>query len=421
MKQFIIVFFLITQVALSQQNDSVDIYRCFEAVDSNHPMTGEKPLIDKQTRLKIKNLKAQWYPSLDLNAQASYQSDIVEIDVDLPFEADFPSPSKDQYKVTMDINQRIFDGGVVRYSEQLERKGEQVEKQSVEVDLYQVKDQVMKVYFGIMLLQKQRKILKAIMKQLNTKIRSVESAVDNGALLPSDLKNLQAKRLDIEQNLDDLNSQIKASYEVLNELTGLETDTSTSLVLPEISIQEGKNYRRPENELFRVKKEQFDTRESLLQARKMPKVFAFGQVGYGKPGLNMLNDEFDSFYIVGARISWNIWDWQQNKRKRELARLQKDMVDVRENSFNNQLEVHLENIEANIAKYQKTLKRDQKIIGLREDVMRSSRSKLENGVITSADYITDLNRLTKAKITHERHKIELSKARLNYLFTIGKI
>jgi outer membrane protein TolC len=245
--------------------------------------------------------------------------------------------------------------------------------------------------------------------------------VDNGTLLPSDLKNLQAKKLDIKQNLEDLNSQVKASYGVLNELTGLKTDTSTLLALPEISIQGEENYQRPENELFQMQKEQLDSRENLLQAQKMPKVFAFGQLGYGKPGLNMLNNEFDSFYIVGARLSWNIWDWNQNKRERQVTRLQKDRIDVRENTFNNQLDIQLEKTEADINKYQKTLERDQKIIGLRKDIMQSTRSMLENGVITSADYITDLNRLTRAKIMQERHKIKLLKARLNYLFTIGKI
>ena len=421
MKHLVIVFLLIAQVSLAQQKESVDIYNCFEAVESNHPKADEKPLIDEQTRLKIENLKAQWYPNLDLNAKATYQSDIVEIDVDLPFEADFPSPSKDQYKVTMDVNQMIYDGGVVKYSKEMERLGEKVEKQSVEVDLYQVKDQVMEVFLGIRLLQKQKEILQSTMKELETKIHTVKSAVDNGTLLPSDLKKLQAERLNLEQNLDDLDSQIEASYEVLNELTGLETDTSTFLLLPDITLDQKKDYQRPENELFQMQKQQLDNKENLLQAQKMPKVFAFGQFGYGKPGLNMLNDEFDTFYIVGARLSWNIWDWNQTKRERQLARLQKDMVGVKENTFNKNLDIHLEKIEADLSKYEKTLQRDQKIIGLRQDVIQSARSRLENGVITSADYITDLNQLTKAKITHERHKIELLKAKINYLFTIGKI
>ncbi len=421
MKQLIIVFLLVAQVSIAQQKDSLDIFKCFEAVEANHPLAGEKPIIDEQTRLKINNLRSQWYPSLEMNAQASYQSEVVEIDVNLPFDADFPSPSNDQYRVTMDVNQRIYDGGVVKYSENMERMGKKVEKQSVKADLYQIKNQVMDVYFGIMLFQKQKEVLQATMKELKTKIRSVKSAVDNGTLLPSDLKNLQAERLNMEQKLDDLNSRIQTSYGVLNTLTGMETDTSTELVLPEITLKKEGSYHRPENELFKMQKNQLDTQEKLIQARKMPKVFAFGQLGYGKPGLNMLNDEFDPFYIVGAKLSWNIWDWNQTKRKRQLARLQKDKIDVKENAFNQKVDIQLEKIEADISKLEKTLQRDKEIIGLRQEVIRSSRSKLENGVITSADYITDLNRLTKAKITHERHNIELLKAKLNHLFTIGKI
>ncbi|MBS3774346.1 MAG: TolC family protein [Bacteroidales bacterium] len=421
MKQLIIIFLLVAQVSIAQQKDSLDIFKCFEAVEANHPRAGEKPIIDEQTRLKINNLRSQWYPSLEMNAQASYQSDVVEIDVNLPFDADFPSPSKDQYRVTMDVNQRIYDGGVVKYSENMERMGKKVEKQSVKADLYQIKDQVMEVYFGIMLFQKQKEVLQATMKELKTKIKSVKSAVDNGTLLPSDLKNLQAERLNIEQKLDDLNSRIQTSYGVLNKLTGMETDTSTELVLPEITLKKEGSYHRPENELFKMQKNQLDTQEKLIQAQKMPKVFAFGQLGYGKPGLNMLNDEFDPFYIVGAKLSWNIWDWNRTKRKRQLARLQKNKIDVKENAFNQKVDIQLEKIEADISKLKKTLQRDKEIIGLRQEVIRSSRSKLENGVITSADYITDLNRLTKAKITHERHNIELLKAKLNHLFTIGKI
>src|SRR6056297_1698251 len=131
MKQFIIMitWLLIGQASLAQNRDTIDVFMCFDAVESNYPKTGEIPLIDKQTSLKIDNLKAQWYPNLDLNAQATYQSDVVEIDMDLPFETDFPSPSKHQYKATVDVNQMIYDGGVVRQSKKMERIGEELEKQ----------------------------------------------------------------------------------------------------------------------------------------------------------------------------------------------------------------------------------------------------------------------------------------------------
>src|SRR6056297_1505148 len=142
MKKLAILVMLFAQASYAQE-DTLNLFRCFEAVEAHHPGTEQKPLIHQQTLLKLKNLKSEWYPSVDLNAQASYQSDIVKIDIDMPFDADFPSPSRDQYKATVDVKQMIYDGGVSQASRETEQMGERLQKQSVEVDLYQIKDQVM--------------------------------------------------------------------------------------------------------------------------------------------------------------------------------------------------------------------------------------------------------------------------------------
>lgn len=421
MKKLVFLFLVLSHVSTAQQVDTVNIFTCLEAFQSNCPKAGEEPLIDQKTRLKINNLKAQWYPDLDFNVQASYQSDIPKIDVDIPIDAEFPIPSKDQYKATMDVSQLVYDGGVVSSAEDLESMKGKVERQSVAVELYAIKEQVMEVYFGILLMHKQARILQSALKELDTKIQAMRSAVANGTMLPTDLKKLQAERLDMESNIDNLHTQVQTSHAVLNELTGLETDSSTWLTLPEISMDEDIAYNRPENKMFSLQKEQLHFRQDLLRAERKPKIQAFGQIGYGKPGLNMLNDEFDTFYLVGARLSWDIWDWKQNNRKHQMAEVQKQIVDVKTDAFNEMLGVKLEQTEGDISKLEHTLERDKDIIALRQDIIKSSRSKLDHGVITSADYISDLNQLTKAKIKHERHKIELLKARLNQLYIIGKL
>lgn len=420
MKRLAILLMLLAQASYAQE-DTLDLFRCFEAVEEHHPGTEQKPLIHQQTQLKLKNLKSKWYPSLDLNAQVSYQSDIVQIDMDLPFDADFPSPSKDQYQATLDVKQMIYDGGITQASRETEKVGERLQKQSVEVDLYQIKDQVMEVYFGILLLNKHQAILESTGQELEKKRRTVQAAVDNGALLPSDLKTLRAEQLKLRQNLDEVEAQIESSYQILGQLTGLQIEPDTPLKLPAVKTNEPVEYQRPENELYELKAQQLKASQEVVRLQKMPKVSAFGQFGYGKPGLNLLNDEFDTFYYVGARLSWNIWDWNQNKRERQINRLERQKVAAQEQSFNKQVDVQLSRIKATIEHYKKALKRDARIIQLRREVTMSAKSKLKNGVITSSDYISDLNQLTQAQITHERHKIELLKARVNHLFTTGEL
>ena len=372
-------------------------------------------------RLKLKNLKSRWYPGLDFSAQATYQSETVQIDPDLPFEADFPTPSRDQYKATVEISQLLYDGGMVKASRKSERIGEKVDNQSVRVDLHQVKEQVMEVYFGILLLNKQRDILESTRKELDGKLATVKAAVEHGTLLPSDLKTIQAEKLHLEQNMDELTVQVHASYQVLGELTGLKTDSSMVLDPPELEVESSAKIERPENKLFDLRSQRLKAQSQVIRSERRPTVSAFAQVGYGKPGLNMLSDQFKGFYYVGARLSWNIWDWGQNQRQRQITRIEREKIDTRERAFNQNIQVQLSRIESTISQYQKALEKDDQIINLRRQVTQSARSKLKNGVITSADYIADLNELTQARITHERHQIELLRAKAHYQLTTGKM
>ncbi len=423
MKRLVLILSLVIAVLSLEAQDSLNIYDCFRAMGTNYPKTAEKDLIQEKKQLMLQNVSTRWYPHVDLNAQATYQSDVVEIEVPgqttIPF--DFPTPSKDQYKATLDINQMLYDGGTIKYSRKLEKLKSTVEEQSVDVDLYQVKDRIIQVYFGILLLKKQKEILVTTREELTRKMESVKSGVNNGALLPSDLQTLQAEKLELEQNLDDVSNKINANIRILEELTGLQIQEKTGFHIPDVELEAKSTFNRPENELFTKQKKQLEANKALIQSQKMPKIHAFGQLGYGKPGLNMLQDEFDSFYILGAKFTWNLWDWNKNKRSRQQLEVQKQIVEVRQKTFDKNISIALKSIESDIENYKQALERDKQIIDLREKVISSAKSKLENGVITSAEYISDLNQLKKARITHEQHKLELAKSRLDYLMTSGNL
>ena len=159
----------------------------------------------------------------------------------------------------------------------------------------------------------------------------------------------------------------------------------------------------------------------FLIIQNKPTVFAFSQLGYGKPGLNMINDEFDSYYVVGVGLKWNFWDWNNTKRKKKIVSFNKDLITTQENTFNKQLNVALKNEKAKIEIYEKAIESDKEIIKLREEVTESARSKLDNGVITSTDYITELTAETQAKLKYETHKIQLVQSKVNYLYIKGAI
>jgi outer membrane protein TolC len=309
----------------------------------------------------------------------------------------------------------------VKASKEVEQAIGEINRQSVDVDLYNIREQVSEVYFGILLLKKQRSITETALDDLNRKLETVKSAVENGTLLKSDLYSLQAEKLKVKQSLDQMENQKQSNYQNLRMLTGLEVDTSTALAVPDPQITRDNQLNRPEHKLFELQKQRAEANKEVLKSQNLPKVFAFGQVGYGKPGLNMLSDEFNSFYIVGAKLSWNLWDWNKTKRQKQVLEVQQKTIDVQEQTFNKNLNIKLSRIQAEINNYERAMEQDKEIISLREKILKDARSKLQNGVITSTDYINDLNQLKKAKLTYEKHKIEWLKAKINYLFTNGNL
>jgi outer membrane protein TolC len=399
--------------------DSISLISCYDSLANNYPLSGQVPVINESARLKIANINAKWLPQLNLGGQATYQSDVVEIGggISIP-NVNFPVAPKDQYSVTIDINQVIYDGGSIRRSRELENSKTNAGLQQVRVDMHQVKEQVNNVYFLILILQRNETLLRDVEDNLQQKLELVNSGVSNGILLPADRDNLKAELLKTRQELAEVINNRASVVEILNQLTGLKLSQKTQFILPSIALSDTAA-TRPEQVLFNFQKESLDASAELLKSQRLPRLSAFAKAGYGKPGLNILNNQWDTYYIIGANLSWNIWDWKQNNRQRQILALQKDLVDVNKATFDENLQISLNKSLTDIKNYESAVKMDEQIVQLRKSVTASAASRLKNGVISAADYLTELTAETQARVKYETDKINLIKAKVSYLTING--
>jgi outer membrane protein TolC len=387
----------------------------------NYPLASQSDIYSKSSELSIKNLKVKWLPSSEFKAQATYQSDVFELDINFPLTIDLPEMSKDQYKATIDINQLIYDWGRIKSAKQVENVNLKVNNQNTQVELNKIKEQINKFYFAILILKRNEEVLTVMLNDLESKKKSVESGVKNGVLLNSDLSSLKAEIIKVKQSIQEIQNHRFTTIEVLSEITGMNFSNETEFEIPEYSIENQSELTRPENILFDYQKEKLDATSGMISKQNKPTVFAFTQLGYGKPGLNMLSEQFDSYYYIGIGVSWKFWDWSTTKREKQILSLNKDLISSQEDSFNKQIQVALKNENSKIKIYEEAIETDKQIIKLREEVSESARFKLDNGVITSTEYITELSKETQAKIAFETHKIQLIQSKVNYLYIKGEI
>lgn len=410
---------------MMQAQDSITLDECYRQAEKNYPLRKQLDLLENSNTLKVKNLNKNYLPQVNINGSASLQSEVTKLSITLPKglpNLNMPVMSKDWYKLTLDLSQVIYDGQVTRFQKQVESTGLTADQKSVEVELYKLKDRINQIYFNIILLQQNELLLSSNSERIAVKLREVQSAISNGSALEMNGSLLEAELVRIEQQLTETRMDRSASYQMLSELITVQVTEKTSLVIPKI-ILPGVAFedKRPENELFNIQRSKITWMQKMVTTRWNPKVFAFGQAGYGRPGLNMLNNDFKPWWMFGAKLTWSPWNWNQNKNEREMLSIQGDILKTQQETFEKNLKISSQKELGEILKLTALLVQDDQMIALRLKISRAASSQLDNGVITASDYIARLNEETLSKLNKEIHKIQLIKAQLSYLFTLGKL
>mgnify|MGYP001346121816 CR=1 FL=1 len=417
-KQMLLLFLVPVQLVAGQEK--ITLKDCQIWARENHPVLKQKQILSDISGLDVKNIQTNYLPEFNLNGQATYQSEVTHIGISLP-NVTIPTVSKDQYKMYVDLSQTIWDGGVTKTLTELENKKLDTDLQKTEVELYAVQEKVNAFFFLQLKLQQNGKMLETKKEVLLERRKQMESALRNGTILASDLDQLDAELIRLEQDQLGIESNEKYCANALSILTGKAPEIFYKLLMPDGQLQQTTDITRPETELFSKQRLQLETSSELLKKQRNPKLFGFGQLGYGRPGLNMLSDNFGTYYMVGMGLKWNIHDWKKTQRDVQSIELQKKVIDSREQDFNRNISLVLAQYKQETERLRNVMEQDVKLISLQENITKSSTSKLDNGAITISDYIEDLNAEILAKITYETHKVQLQEAIEAYRFIQGKL
>jgi outer membrane protein TolC len=415
MKQILITLFILVIFQANAQQ-IVSLEDCYALANKNYPLSKQTVLLQQKSAYEIDALNKGKLPKIDINAQATYQSDVTG----LPISMQNVTPlNKDQYRATLDVNQLLYNGGMIDANAKFKAAQTKAQQQQVEVNLYQIKNKINQLYFSVLLLQERKAILITKQEQLSSKIKEVKTGVKFGAILPASEKVLEAENLKIQQQLTEIQFDKKRMLDNLSTLIFSPLDKNTTLEKPSITTDFTKDTNRPELKLFDLQNEQIEISKEIISKNNMPKVNAFGQAGYGNPGLNMLDNSFQSFYMLGLKVNWNVFDWNKSKIEKQALSISENIITTEKETFllNNNLQV--QEMENEIKKSEEIIKTDSEIIALREYVVKSSDAQLRNGVITSSEYLVELTNLFEAKNNQKLHEIQLALAKANYQVNKG--
>ena len=412
MKRIIFGLMMLPMMALGQT-----LEECQQAAERNYPLIRQYGLIEKTTALTVANIQKGWLPQVTASAQATYQSDVVAWPDEMrgmlgQMGLNFEGLKKDQYKVGLDVQQTVFDGGTIKSQKEIARKQGDVQTAQNEVNMYQVRKRVNEMYFGLLLIDEQIKLNADLQELLMQNEKKLASMLKSGTAAESDYQNVKAERLKVMQQATSLQSQRQALVRMLSVFCGIELkEIQTPPLTPPL---EGRGAAaRPELKAIDAQLKLADAQEKALDAALMPKLGVFAQGYYGYPGYNMFEDMLSRKFtwngMIGARLSWNIGALYTRKNDKAKIQLQRETAETSREVFlfNNNLEQIQQN--ENIERYRKLMADDEEIISLRSSIRKAAESKLSHGIIDVNDLVKEINNENAARVQQTVHQIEMIK------------
>lgn len=399
---------------------------CQQAAERNYPLIRQYGLIEKTTELTVANIQRGWLPQVSASAQATLQSDVTAFPDQMlkmyqQMGIDMQGLRKDQYRVGIDIQQTVFDGGAIRSQKEIARERGKVQAAQNEVNLYNVRKRVNEMYFALLLIDEQMKLNKDLQELLAQNEKKLASMVKNGTAAESDYQNVKAERLNVMQQMTGLLSQRSALVRMLSAFCGIEVK---EVVKPAAETSLLSSGLRSELKAINAQLRLADAQEKALDAALMPKFGVFAQGFYGYPGYNMFEDMMSRRWslngMIGARLTWSIGALYTRKNDKAKIQLQRETAENNRDVFlfNNNMEQIQQN--ENIERYRKLMADDEEIILLRSSIRKAAESKLSHGIIDVNDLLKEITNENAAKLQQRVHEIEMLKEIYDLKYTTNQ-
>ena len=414
MKKTLLLLVLLVQMSLFAQNNLLVLDSCVVWAKKHYPLLKQNNLISSNSEVNMKAINENWFPQLSFSAKANYQSEVVV----------FPGMGivfpHDTYLSTINLNQTLFDGGQTRQQKSIEGLSTSFDLQKNEIELYKIIEQVNQLYVTILMSRENINVLNIYKNNIDNRISNLKSAKENGLALQSSLDELEAESLKTEQSIIEAKDNLNAIYKTLEFYIGVSVSESTVLKpLPLGGITKDADINRPEIKLFDIQKELMASKYDLTTKLALPKVSLYADANYGRPGPNFLNQKLRGFSDVGVSVKWNISSLYGLSREKNRLTISQQMVDIQKENFLFNLNNALTSQTAQIKSIKEIIEKDKLIVEKRHNVTLTAISQLENGKITTTDYLTQLNAELQATLNQKIHEIRLMNAMTTYNTTKG--
>ena len=407
---------------------TVTLEECYEAAAKNYPLVRQYELIEKSKDYTLSNASKAYLPQVTFSAKASWQSDVTKFNLDRDklaqsqfgsfinpneLEGMMPTMNKDQYGASIDISQTIWDGGAVKARKDAAASQAEADAKSVDASIYGLRAKINELFFGVILMQSNMDQCDLMISNLETNYKKVESYIENGVAGQADLDAIRIQQLKTKQEALNIRNTKSAYLKMLGLLTGIRFEGDTELVKPEPVAVKNEEIQRPELAMYEAQLKALESQNRQITAGLTPKFGLYVSGGYGRPGLNMLDNSFKPYLTAGVRMTWNIGNFYTRKNDMRILETKKSGIETQRLAFLLNTSIDISGKGSEIKTLREQLEYDDEIIALRKSVLKANEARMAEGTISGSDLVGYMNDERLAEQEKAGHEVRMLLAMYN--------
>lgn len=415
MKKFLCI--IAAFIAINGHAQTLTIEACQDSALKNYPLIKQYNLIEKSRELTISNANKSWLPQFDITLIGGVLEGLPSF---TPPGTEAESSWETQLITMGQLNQMIWDGGMIKASKEMVNANSEIEKAELEINLYHLKNRVNNLYFGILLIDEQMKQLDILKETLLLNHKKIKSAIENGTAYKSDVDELKVELINLEQRKTELQYNKDAYTAVLSIMVGQKITDETIFERPTISkALDGLSVYRPEQDKFNQQRSLLVAQSKMNKATLIPKL---GLMGFGvflTPGVDFGTSTLDNIFVAGLSLSWQLGPLYKNANNKKLTEIGLQRIQNQEETFLFNTRLELSQTDKELEKYRKLLEQDRELLLLKSNIKDAYMAKYDNGVATMTDVIHKINEESIARQSMIMHEIQFLMKTYQYLYQSG--
>lgn len=427
MKRLLSLLLILAYVAIGSHAQLTLDY-CIDKADQNYPLIMRYGLVEKTAAIDLSDINKSWLPRLSAYTQATAQNNVPAFPAPLAgildnIGYDLPGISRLQYKVGIDLNQTVWDGGTSRAARTIRRAETAESDASIAVGLYAMHEKVMNLYFAILLIDKQIAQTQTTIDLLEANHARLSSMLANGTAMQADVDLLEARILATTRQLVEARSAALGYRDMLSIYIG-EDVGDLHLERPSAEMPSDLNSARPELTMYDARLSLNAARLANVNTSVMPRIGFFAQAWYGYPGLNyfesMKSRDMSFNALAGIKVSWNIDSFYTRRNSRNRLAIAASSIENDRTLFLFNTGLQVKSQTDAIDGLRRVMSDDERIVQLYTRVRRAAESQLENGVIDTTALLSKITDESMARLTASYNEIRLIQSIYQLKYTLNR-